>query len=94
VSEVIQLSLQVALNILFPALVLKKDLPRLSAEQLSRAWNDASLWSAVVGFGPFSLIVHFTRTRRSIYGLLLGFAWAACAAGISAGLAAAFELAS
>lgn len=66
-----------AVSILFPAFVIKKDLARLAPLPLSRAWNDASLWSAIVAFGPISLVVHFTRTRRSLLGLLLGLAWAA-----------------
>ena len=78
-SEVLQLSLQFALSILFPALVIRRDLARLAPLPLSRAWNDASLWSAVVTFGPITLIVHFARTRRSLLGLLLGLLWAACA---------------
>jgi hypothetical protein len=84
VSEVLQLSLQIALSIVFPALVIRKDLARLAPLPLSRAWNDASLWSAVVAFGPLSLIVHFTRTRRSLLGLLLGLLWAAANLVISA----------
>ena len=75
-TEVLQLSLQIALGIAFPALVIKKDLARLGPLTLSRAWNEASLWSAIVAFGPISLIVHFTRTRRSLLGLALGLGWA------------------
>lgn len=76
-SEVLQLSLQLALSILFPVLVIRRDLARLAPLGLSRAWNDASLWSAVVTFGPISLVVHFARTRRSLLGLGLGLLWAA-----------------
>lgn len=74
--EVLELCLQIALGIAFPALVIRKDVLRLSAVMLARAWNDASLWCAVVTFGPLSLLVHFTRTRRSLWGLLLGVGWA------------------
>jgi hypothetical protein len=76
VKEVLQLSLQIALSVAFPALVIRWDIERLAALRLSRAWNDASFWSAVVAFGPISLIVHFTRTRRSLLGLTLGLVWA------------------
>lgn len=70
------LSLQIVLGIAFPAVVIRRDLSHLSAERLSLAWNDASLWSAVVAFGPLSMIVHFARTRRSFPGLALGIGWA------------------
>jgi hypothetical protein len=91
VTEVLKLSLQIALGIAFPALVIKKDLARLGPLPLSRAWNDASLWSAIVAFGPISLIVHFTRTRRSFLGLGLGLCWALASVLVSALGASAFE---
>ncbi len=75
--EALALCLQIALGIALPALIIKQDLLRLSSTLLARAWNDASLWCAVVAFGPLSLIVHFTRTRRSLWGFLLGIGWAA-----------------
>ena len=77
-------SLQIALGIALPALVIKKDLLRLEPVKLARAWNDASLWSAVVAFGPICLIVHFARTRRSLWGLVLGLLWAALVLVLSA----------
>lgn len=77
VSDVLAICFQIALGIALPAFVIKKDLIRLEPALLARAWNDASLWSAVVAFGPISLIVHFARTRRSLWGLLLGLVWAA-----------------
>jgi hypothetical protein len=92
VKAVLELSLQIALGILFPALIIKKDLARLSPILLSRAWNDASLWAAVVVFGPICLLVHFARTRRSLSGFLLGLAWVA-ACGLASGLLSGlFEL--
>lgn len=75
-KEVLGLSLQMALSIAFPVVVIRRDIARLPPTRLSRAWNDASLWSAVVTFSPLSLIVHFARTRRSLLGLLLGLLWA------------------
>lgn len=90
-KEVLELSLQIALSIAFPALVIRWDIARLATLRLSRAWNDASLWSAVVAFGPLSLIVHFARTRRSLLGLLLGLGWAAAGLLASALVAGAFE---
>lgn len=70
------LSLQIMLGIVLPALVIRRDLAQLPSEQLALAWNDASLWSAVVTFGPLSMIVHFARTRRSLFGFALGVGWA------------------
>lgn len=57
---------------MLPYLIVKRDLARLSPEQLSRAWPPASFLSAVLAFGPLSLPVHFTRTRRSVLGFGLG----------------------
>lgn len=90
-KEVFQLSLQIALGVLFPALVIRRDLAQLAPLPLSRAWSDASLWSAVVAFGPISLIVHFARTRRSLLGLVLGVGWAAGCVVLSSLLASTCE---
>jgi hypothetical protein len=76
VSAVLALSLQILMGIGLPAVVIRRDLSHLSTERLAFAWNDASLWSAVVTFGPLSMIVHFARTRRSLVGLALGVGWA------------------
>lgn len=78
--KVLELLLSIALSIGVPAGILRRDmrdLRWLAGEQLARAWNDASLWSAVVAFGPLSLLVHFARTRRSLWGALLGLFWMA-----------------
>jgi len=48
------------------------------ADTLARAWPDASLWSAVVIFGPLSVPIHFLRTRRSWVGLGLAVFWFIC----------------
>jgi hypothetical protein len=62
------------LGIAVPATIVRWDVARLSGERLARAWPDASLWSAVVVFGPLCLPVHFIRTRRNWVGLGLGVA--------------------
>lgn len=72
-------ALQIALGIALPVWVIRRDLRRLGPERLSRAWPDASIWSAVAAFGPLSLVVHFARTRRSLLGFGLGIGWAAIA---------------
>jgi hypothetical protein len=53
-------------------LIVGYDERRLRPEQLERAWPPSSKWSAIVGFGPVAVLVHFIRTRRGIGGVLLG----------------------
>jgi len=72
-------SLSFALGIAVPAVIVRRDLGRLTGERLARAWPEASLWSAVVVFGPLCLPIHFIRTRRSWAGLGLGAFWLVCA---------------
>jgi hypothetical protein len=74
---VLDLALQIVLGALFTAWVVRRDMRGLPPERLARSWNVASFWSAVVGFGPLSIPVHFARTRRTLLGFLLGVAWAA-----------------
>lgn len=71
---VLLVGIQLALGILVPWWIVRFDLGRLSDERLARAWTDASLWSAIVLFGPLSLPFHFTKTRRSLVGFGLGIA--------------------
>lgn len=71
-AEVFLVALSFVLNALLPYLIVKFDLQHLSGESLSRAWNQASFWSAVIVFGPLSIPVHFAKTRRSFWGLALG----------------------
>ena len=79
VGEVALFSLSFALGIAVPALIVRRDLVRLRGEALSRAWPDASLWSAVVVFGPLCVPIHFIRTRRNWLGLALAAFWLVCA---------------
>jgi hypothetical protein len=72
---VLLFALSFALGIAVPAAIVRRDLARLSGEPLSRSWPDTSLWSAVVAFGPLSVPIHFIRTRRSAWGILLGLWW-------------------
>jgi hypothetical protein len=71
-AEVFLVALGFVLNALLPYLIVKYDLQRLSGERLSRAWNPASFWCAMIVFGPLSIPVHFAKTRRSWWGLALG----------------------
>ena len=70
-AELFLLLLGVFLMSYLPYRIVRFDEQRLSSERLERAWNPASFWIAVVVFGPLSLPVHFTRTRRSLLGFLL-----------------------
>ncbi|HET9953826.1 MAG TPA: hypothetical protein VFQ61_04965 [Polyangiaceae bacterium] len=83
VSDVLHTSLQLVLNLAFPVYVVRRDLARLGPEQLARSWNEASLWCAAATYGSFCLIVHFTRTRRSIYGFGLGLTWTSLGTALS-----------
>ena len=75
-------ALSLILNSLLPYLIVRRDLARLSADRLSRAWPEASFLSAVLAFGPLSLPVHFVKTRRSWAGLGLGLGF--CALSVTA----------
>ena len=72
-GEVLLFTLSFVLGIAVPALIVRRDVARLVGEQLSRSWPDASLWAAVVVFGPISVPIHFLRTRRSLLGIGLAF---------------------
>ena len=76
-SEILVVAQSLVLNALLPYLIVRRDLRGLSDERLARAWTDASVLSAVVAFGPLSLPVHFTKTRRSLLGFGLGVGLAA-----------------
>ena len=71
--EALLVALSLVLNAGLPYWIVKRDLARCTELQRSRAWPEASFLAAVVAFGPFSLPVHFTKTRRSVLGLGLGF---------------------
>ena len=71
-AEVALVTLQLALNIALPAWLVRRDMRRLEPQQLARTWNDASMWSAVIAFGPLCLPFHFVKARHAWPGLLLG----------------------
>lgn len=77
--DVALFTVQFALQIVIPWLIVRRDLQKLPPLILSRSWNSASFWSAIVMFGVFSLPVHFIKTRRSFGGVLLGLGWMALA---------------
>jgi hypothetical protein len=59
------------------AWILYFDIGRLPPRLSARAWPVASLWAAVGWFSPLCLVVHFVRTRRSLWGVVLGIGWLA-----------------
>jgi len=77
VGQVLLFTLSIALGILVPAVIVRRDLKRLTGERLARSWPDASLWLAIVVFGPLCVPIHFLRTRRSWAGLGLAVLWLA-----------------
>jgi hypothetical protein len=79
VGEVLLYTLSFLLGIAVPRAIVRWDLARLHGERLARSWPDASLWSAVVVFGPLCVPIHFLRTRRSWVGLGLAAFWLVCA---------------
>jgi hypothetical protein len=91
VVDALHILLQMALGIALPIWIIRRDMARLSEAVAARCWNDASIWSAVVAFGPISLVVHFARSRRSLLGLALGIAWAVVSVLALAALGLAFS---
>ncbi len=69
---VLLFAIQLALSIAVPWWIVSFDLRRLSGERLDRAWPRSSFLMAVVVFGPLCIPFHFIKTRRSLWGLLLG----------------------
>ena len=86
--ETLLVALSLLLNALLPYWIVRFDLRRLSPERLARAWTHASFLSAVVAFGPFSLPIHFTKTRRSLAGFGLGVGLAVLSFAVQAAVAA------
>jgi hypothetical protein len=73
--DVLLVALQMVLGVVVPAAVVRRDLRRLPPRERARAWPDASVWTAVALVSVFALLVHFTRTRRTFTGFLLGLGW-------------------
>lgn len=88
-SDALIVVLSLLLNALLPYLIVRRDLSRLSEPRLARAWTEPSFLAAVFVFGPLSLPVHFTKTRRSLSGLALGVAWLALAIAVEAAVTGA-----
>jgi hypothetical protein len=76
-AHILLFAVELGLGVALTAWVVRRDMRRLDEVRLDRTWNDASFWSAVVGFGPLCIPVHFVKARRSLGGCLLGLLWAA-----------------
>jgi len=73
--DILVLVTQLGLTIWLSWWVIRRDLRRLTPNELARTWGEASFWVAVVCFAPLCILVHFVKTRRSLAGLLLGVGW-------------------
>lgn len=78
--DVLFTALGFLLGIFVPHWLIAWDERRLEPAKLARAWSWASHWAAVLAFSFFCIPVHFAKTRRSMWGALLGFGWMLLAA--------------
>ncbi|MGH7436741.1 MAG: hypothetical protein ACRENE_13795 [Polyangiaceae bacterium] len=80
--ELVQVVVSWAVLLPGAAVVIVRDERRLRGAQAGRAWPPASRDSALFAIYNISLFVllvvplHFLRTRRSAWGLLIGMGWA------------------
>jgi hypothetical protein len=82
VRDVLELVVPWVVSTAFLFLVIVWDERRMARRddpRLERAWPPGGRDSAIVGFGLIALPLHFIRTRRSLFGVALAFAWT-CAA--------------
>lgn len=82
-SDVLELMLSWAATTFACFVIVLRDEKGLTEAQLERAWIPTSRAAALVAFGQLAVLVHFLRTRRSLYGLGLGVFWTAVATGPS-----------
>jgi hypothetical protein len=71
-AEVVELTVQLFGSVLLTLKLLRWDTARLRPAMQARAWPESTMLSASVAFAPLCLLVHFTRTRRSLLGFGLG----------------------
>ncbi|HEX4340143.1 MAG TPA: hypothetical protein VH062_29750 [Polyangiaceae bacterium] len=77
--NVVDLVVQIALQVAIAAWIVRRDMRRLRPALYMRSWNDVSFWIAIIVFWPLCIPVHFVRTRRTVWGLVVGLAWMALA---------------
>jgi hypothetical protein len=91
-----------AWSVTIPAVVtiVVRDERRLAGQRLERAWppqsRDAAIFGLwLMGVHPLCVLVHFSRTRRSVAGVVIGLSWLAVvvlgALGAELGAAAGIE---
>ena len=73
--EFVQLVVSWVVSVAGAAVVIVRDERRLAGPALERAWPASSRDAAIYAFSPFSVLVHFLRTRRSARGAALGLGW-------------------
>ncbi len=72
VTQALLFCAQAALGVLAPHWIIRFDTRRLDRIRWLRTWPPATHWVAVVVFGPLAVLVHFLRTRRSLFGAVIG----------------------
>lgn len=72
-ADVLDVILSMLVGTVGTILFVAWDERRLPPDARERAWPISTRLSAALAFGPFCLPVHFFRTRRSLWGTLLGF---------------------
>ncbi len=78
--------LSIALSIVLPHAIVRWDSRRLPPRAAERVWNTASHWSAIVAFNWIAVAVHFWRTRRGVWGFILGVLVAGVGLGVQSAL--------
>ena len=74
-NQVLVLSLLLPYYYLAPWWVIRRDMRRLPATKLARAWNSASLGSAILVCGPFCIPIHFIKVHGWLKGAPVGLLW-------------------
>jgi hypothetical protein len=82
-QEIVEFTLSLVVTTAAIFALILWDEKRLDPERRERAWPPASRASAIVVFSILCIPVHFWRTRRSLWGVLLGFFWAFVVAEVS-----------
>lgn len=98
--ELVQVIVSWVVTLPAVVLVITADERRLKGEALARAWPPQSRDAAIfglwnLGVHPLCVLIHFSRTRRSVLGTGLGLAWVVAIllvdAGAQSGVAFAIE---
>ncbi len=74
--EIVEVTVAWATKFALMSALLRWDERRLPPLKRARSWPPATRLMACAIFQELALPVHFWRTRRSVWGVLLGFLWA------------------